>query len=133
MDKFAGQIERLTVGALMLLLMATIVCGTALVAWSLGDDLLHIQSLAAEPKALLDVFGLLVAVLVGVELLKIIRHLMVAHEVDTALVVQTALIALCNKVITVNLSSTPWTTLVAIAALVASLAAAILALARARA
>ena len=132
MDKLAVQVERLAVGGLMLLVMVTILAGTALVAWSLMDDLLHIQSLTAEPKALFDVFGLLVAVLVGVELLKILRHLMVAHEVDTALVVQTALIALCNKVITANLSTTPWTTLAAVAALILALAMAIFALARAR-
>ena len=68
------------------------------------------------------------AVLVGVELLKILRHLLAAHEVSTSLVAQTALIALCNKVITVNLSEASWTTLVAVAALILSLTAAIYAL-----
>ena len=76
----------------------------------------------------LAVFGLFVAVLVGVELLKILRHLLAAHEVSTSLVAQTALIALCNKVITVNLSEASWTTLVAVAALILSLTAAIYAL-----
>jgi uncharacterized membrane protein (DUF373 family) len=82
----------------------------------------------ANPKALFDVFGLFVAVLVGVELLRILRHLVQSHEVDTVLVVETALIALCNKVITLNLSAVSWTTLLAIAALVLAVAAAIYAL-----
>lgn len=124
MDKFAGLFERFAVGALMLLLMATILFGTVVVAWSLADDLLHVQALAAEPKALFDAFGLFVAVLVGVELLKILRHLVQAHEVDMALVVKTALLALCNKVITVNIAGTSWTTLCAVAALILSLTAA---------
>jgi uncharacterized membrane protein (DUF373 family) len=85
----------------------------------------------AEPKVLFDIFGLFVAVLVGVELLKILRHLLLAHEVNTALVVQTALMALCNKVITLNLSDAAWTTLTAVAGLILSLAAAIYALQRA--
>jgi len=58
----------------------------------------------------------------------ILRHLREVHEVDTTLVVQTALIALCNKVITANLADMPWTELVAVAALIGALAAAILAL-----
>jgi uncharacterized membrane protein (DUF373 family) len=132
MEKMAGIFEKWAVGALMILLMVTILFGTILVAWSLVDDLMHMQALASEPKVIFDVFGLFVAVLVGVELLKILRHLREAHEVDTVLVVQTALIALCNKVITLNLVAAAWTTLAAVAALILSLAAATYALQRER-
>jgi uncharacterized membrane protein (DUF373 family) len=132
-ERFAAVFERLIVGALILLLMATILFGTITVAWSLIGDMLHAREFVAEPKALFDVFGLFVAVLVGVELLKILRHVMVSHEVDTALVVETALIALCNKVITLNPSNYEWTTLLAVAGLILALAAAILALGRLRA
>ena len=130
MEKVAYQFERLTVGTLILLLMATIFFGTLLTAWSLVEDLRGIHELVAEPKALFDVFGLFVAVLVGVELLKILRHLLQAHEVDTTLIVQTALIALCNKVITANLAELDWTKLLGVAALIAALAAALTALRR---
>ena len=130
MEKVAGQFERFIVSTLMLLLMATILFGTVLTAWSLVEDLRQVHELVAEPKALFDVFGLFVAVLVGVELLKILRHLLQVHEVDTTLVVQTALIALCNKVITANLTDMAWTTLAAVAGLIAALAAAIYALRR---
>jgi uncharacterized membrane protein (DUF373 family) len=128
MEKMLGAFERLAVGALIVLLMATILFGTVVVAWSLIEDLLHTRELVAEPRVLFDVFGLFVAVLVGVELLKILRHLLLSHEVNTALVVQTALMALCNKVITLNLAEASWTTLVAVAALILSLAAAMYAL-----
>jgi len=132
MDKLGGLFEKWAVGVLMVLLMVTILFGTVLVAWSLADSLLHVQELTAEPKVIFDVFGLFVAVLVGIELLKILRHLREAHEVDTIMVVQTALIALCNKVITLNLSAVAWTTLLAVAALILSLAAATIALHRRR-
>ncbi len=130
MDKIAELFERLAVSALMLLLMATILFGTIVTAWSLVDDLRQVQELVAEPKVLFEIFGLFVAILVGVELLKILRHLLQAHEVDTALVVQTALMALCNKVITANLSSMDGIKLVGVAALIAALAAALYALRR---
>jgi uncharacterized membrane protein (DUF373 family) len=130
MDRIAGLFERWAVSTLMLLLMATILFGTAVVAWSLVDDLVHTRELLVEPKFLFDVFGLFVAVLVGVELLKILRHLHDAHEVDTALIVQTALIALCNKVITLNLGAASWSTLVSVAALILALAATIFVLRR---
>jgi uncharacterized membrane protein (DUF373 family) len=128
MEKIAAAFERLAVSALVLLLMATILFGTVVVAWSLVQDLLQTHELVAEPRVLFDIFGLFVAVLVGVELLKILRHLLLSHEVNTALVVQTALMALCNKVITLNLSEASWTTLLAVAALILSLAAAVYAL-----
>ena len=130
MDTITAHFERLAVAALMLILMATILFGTVVVAWSLLSDLGQIRDLVAEPKALFDVFGLFVAVLVGIELLKILRHFLVSHAVDTALVVQTALIALCNKIITMNLAEAPWTTLVALAALTLALSAAVFALNR---
>ena len=128
MDRFASVFERWAVVALMALVMATIFFGTLLTAWSLANDLWHLSSLAAEPKALFEVFGLFVAVLVGVELLKILRHLLAAHEVDTVLVVQTAIMALCNKVITLDLGHTDWTALLGVAALILALAAAVHAL-----
>ncbi len=128
MDKFAVQVERIAVIGLMLLLMTTILFGTVVVAWSLIEDLIHTRELVLEPKALFDIFGLFVAVLVGVELLKILRHLLAAHEVNTTLVAQTALIALCNKIITLNLHDTDWTVLAAVAALILALSAAIYAL-----
>jgi hypothetical protein len=42
--------------------------------------------------------------------------------------VQTALIALCNKVITLNLSEASWSTLLGVAGLILALAAAVYAL-----
>ncbi len=124
MERVTGLVERLVVGALLVLLMVTILVGTVIVGWSLALDLLGYHALLDNPKALFDVFGLFVAVLVGVELLRILRQLVSSHEVDTELVVETALIALCNKVITLNLSAASWTMLLAIAALIVALAGA---------
>jgi uncharacterized membrane protein (DUF373 family) len=124
LDGLAGACERFAVAALIVLLIVTILFGTGLVAWSLAEDLLHVQAISAEPKVLFDTFGLFVAVLVGVELLRILRHLLQAHEVNTTLVVQTALIALCNKVITLNLSEARWTTVIGVTGLILSLTAA---------
>jgi uncharacterized membrane protein (DUF373 family) len=125
MEKIASTVERIVVGALIALVMATILFGTVVVAWSLVQDVLQTRELVAEPRVLFDVFGLIVAVLVGVELLKILRHLLLSHEVNTVLVVQTALIALCNKVITLNLSEASWTTLLGVAGLILALSAAL--------
>lgn len=130
MERFTARFERLAVAALMLMLMLTILFGTGVLAWSLFVDLTTARELIAEPKALFDVFGLFVAVLVGIELLKILRHLLVSHVVDTSLVVQTALIALCNKIITLNPSEASWTTLFALAGLILALVAAIFTLRR---
>ena len=130
MERFTARFERFAVAVLMLMLMLTIFFGTAILAWSLFVDLTTARELIAEPKALFDVFGLFVAVLVGIELLKILRHLLVSHVVDTSLVVQTALIALCNKIVTLNPSEASWTALLALAGLILALVAAIFTLRR---
>lgn len=124
LNTLAEGCERFAVAALIVLLIMTILCGTGLVAWSLVEDFLHMEAITAEPKVLFDTFGLFVAVLVGIELLRILRHLLQAHEVNTTLVVQTALIALCNKVITLNLSEAKWTTTLGVTGLILSLTAA---------
>src|SRR6266853_1625753 len=130
MERFTARFERFAVAVLMLMLMLTIFFGTAILAWSLFVDLTTARELIAEPRALFDVFGLFVAVLVGIELLKILRHLLVSHVVDTSLVVQTALIALCNKIVTLNPSEASWTALLALAGLILALVAAIFTLRR---
>jgi uncharacterized protein YacL len=66
MEKIAAVFERVAVSALIVLLMATILFGTVVVAWSLIEDLLRTRELVAEPRVLFDIFGLFVAVLVGV-------------------------------------------------------------------
>lgn len=124
LNHVAEGCERFAVAALIVLLIVTILCGTGLVAWSIIEDIWHLERITAEPKVLFDTFGLFVAVLVGIELLRILRHLLQAHEINTTLVVQTALIALCNKVITLNLSETKWTTVVGVTGLILSLTAA---------
>jgi uncharacterized membrane protein (DUF373 family) len=124
LDGLAEVCERFAVAALIVLLILTILFGTCLVAWALFEDLRHMEAITAEPKVLFDTFGLFVAVLVGIELLRILRHLLQAHEINTTLVVQTALIALCNKVITLNLSEAKWTTVMGVTGLILALTAA---------
>jgi hypothetical protein len=53
MEKLAGAVERIAVSALIALLMVTILFGTAVVAWSLVEDVLHTRELVAEPRVLI--------------------------------------------------------------------------------
>lgn len=126
-DRTALGAERLIVLVLTALLILTLMVGTALLAWTLVSDLGQVQAVIAEPHRLFDVFSLFVTILVGVELLRILRHLLLVHEVNTGLVVETALIAVCNKAITLNLAQVDWTKLMGIASLILALAAAALA------
>ncbi len=128
MVRWASLFEKLIVNALMILLMVATLVGTAMLVWSIGLDLMHVRELDADPRFLFDLLGMFVSILVAVELLKVLRHLASAHEVNTALVVQTALIALCNKVITLHLASISWTTVVSVASLILALSAAMFAL-----
>jgi hypothetical protein len=82
LNSFVAGCERFAVATLIVLLIATILCGAGFVAWSL--------------------------------------------------VVQTALIALCNRAITLNLTETKWTTIVSVTGLILALTAASYVLERGR-
>jgi uncharacterized membrane protein (DUF373 family) len=73
---------------------------------------------------LLDVFGFFMLILIGVELLETIRAYLNNHEVHVEIVLEVALIAVARKVVIIDVKEYPAVTLLAIAAIVLSLAGA---------
>ena len=130
MDKLVSWFESFAIAVLMILVMVTVVFAGVIITGAVYHDIISAREFSSDPKALLDTFGLFVVVLVGIELLKILKHLWESHQVDTALIAETALIALCNKIVTMNFVDVNWTTLLAVAVLIVSLVAAIFVLGR---
>ena len=123
MLRFVSQAEQLIVRVLMVLLLIAIVLGTFALARVLVLEILEPPFLLLDVGKLFEAFGLFVVVLIGLELLKSMALFVIEERVEPRLVVEVAIIALCNKVITLDLAHTAGLSLVGIAAIFVGLAA----------
>ncbi len=115
------QIEKLIIRALIILLLLAMVLGTI----ELGR--LTILEVFAPPFLLLDIskifegFGLVLIILIGLELLKILKMFLVKDKIKPEMVVEVVVIALCNKIITLDTKHTTGDVLLGLAALLIGL------------
>lgn len=87
-------------------------------------DIISPPSYLLDINELLDVFGFFMLILIGVELLETIRAYLNEHEVHVEIVLEVALIAVARKVVIIDVKEYSPETLLAIAAIVLSLAGA---------
>ena len=128
MVKIIGSIlkffERLIVGSLILMMMVVILLSTIELGRILVLDIITPPSYLLDIDELLDVFGFFMLILIGVELLETIRAYLNEHEVHVEIVLEVALIAVARKVVIIDVKEYSPGTLLAIAAIVVSLAGA---------
>ena len=116
--------ERLIVGSLILMMVVVIFLSTIELARILILDIITPPSLFLEINELLDIFGFFMLILIGVELLETIRAYLNEHEVHVEIVLEVALIAVARKVVIIDVKEYTSGSLLAIAAIVISLAGA---------
>jgi uncharacterized membrane protein (DUF373 family) len=123
MLKVVDTVKRLIVRILIVLLLIAIVLGTFELAWVLIVDLIEPPHFLTDVHTLFDWFGLFLVILIGIELLKSMTVYLAEDRVQPELVVEVAIIALCNKIITLDVKTTSGLSLVGIATLLVGLAA----------
>ena len=116
--------ERLIVGSLIVMMMVVILLSTIELGRILVLDIITPPSYLLDIDELLDVFGFFMLILIGVELLETIRAYLNEHEVHVEIVLEVALIAVARKVVIIDVKEYSAETLLAIAAIVVSLAGA---------
>jgi len=77
-----------------------------------------------EIDSLLKIFGFFLLILIGIELLETIKAYLAEHVIHVEIVLEVALIAIARKVIILDLKDYSGVTVLAIAALIVSLAVA---------
>ncbi|MEJ7699346.1 MAG: phosphate-starvation-inducible PsiE family protein [Pyrinomonadaceae bacterium] len=121
MLKIVDSIEKFIIRALIIMMLAAILLGTI----ELGRVL--ILEIFAPPFFLLDItrlfegFGLLLVILIGVELLKVLKMFLTEDKIKPEIVVEVAVIALCNKIITLDIKHTTGDVLLGLATLLIGL------------
>lgn len=122
--KFLSLFERLIVGSLIMMMIVVIFLSTIELGRILVLDIITPPNYLLDINELLDVFGFFMLILIGVELLETIRAYLNEHEVHVEIVLEVALIAVARKVVIIDVKEYSYGTLLAIAAIVISLAAA---------
>jgi uncharacterized membrane protein (DUF373 family) len=123
MMKYPEKVERVVVVTL-LVMMALVVClSTVELGWFIIKDVITPPIFLLEIDELLDIFGMFLLVLIGVELLETVKMYLTQKTVHVEVVFMVAMIAIARKVIILDIKELPSLTLIGIGVIVVSLSA----------
>jgi uncharacterized membrane protein (DUF373 family) len=118
MLSFLRRFQKIIVVSLVAMMVLTVFLTTIELAWMLILDITTEPMFLLEIQELLDLFGLFLLVLIGLELIETLRTYLTDHEIHAEVVFTVALIAIGRKVIILDVKELPSLTLVGIAAII---------------
>jgi uncharacterized membrane protein (DUF373 family) len=121
MLKFLKKFERIIVGALIVMMGLTILLATVDLAWLIIKDIITPPIILLDINELLDIFGLFLLVLLGIELVTTLKTYLTENEVHVEVVFAVALIAIGRKVIILDVKELSSLSLIGIASIIISL------------
>ncbi len=124
MMAFLKKIERLMILALILMMTIVLFLSIIELGWILAIDIISEPIFILEIRELLDIFGLFLLVLIGIELLDSIRTYVVENVIHVEVVLVVAMIAIARKVIILDIDKYSALTFVGIASLILALSVA---------
>lgn len=124
MINFLNRFERIITIALILLMSVVVTSATLDVGRRIIQELIKPPYIFIEVEELLDIFGLFLLVLIGVELLDTIRAYLTEHVVHEEVILVAALIAVARKVIVLDVKNTDPLVIFGIAAIILAVSAA---------
>lgn len=117
------KVERFIVYLLVILLLISIILGTAELARITVQQILSAPQFLVDVNKLFDSFALFIVIVVGLELLKSIKSYLILGSINPVFVVEVAIIALGNKLITLDLKEVQAPLLMGIATILFGLSA----------
>ncbi len=121
MLKFLKTFERMIITTLMVMMVVTISLATIELGWLIIKDIITPPVILLEIDELLDIFGLFLLVLLGIELVSTLKTYLTENEVHVEVVFAVALIAIGRKVIILDVKEISSPSLLGIAAIIISL------------
>lgn len=122
MLKTVEWIERFVIGVLILLLLLTVIMGTLDLGWVVVTEIIEPPYLQIEISRLFEMFSLFLIILIGLELLRSVKSYLAHGEIKPEIVVEAAIIAIGNKLITLDIKQVAPDMLVGLAAILLGLA-----------
>lgn len=124
LKKTTKWIERLIIHALIVMMAILLVLATIELGYYLVESLIESRYLLINMDKLLDLFGIFLLVLIGIELLDTIKVYFKENVVHVEVVVLVAIIAIARKVVILKAEELPGEVLLGIAAIIIALAVA---------
>ena len=124
MLEFLKKFEKAIVVSLIMMMILVVLLATIELGWIIAKDIITPPVILLEIDELLEIFGFFLLVLIGVELLETIKAYLIDKVVHVEIVLEVALIAIARKVIILDLEKYASLTLLAIAAMILSVAVA---------
>ncbi len=121
MLKFLKKFEKIIVTALIVMMVVTILLATIELGWLIIKDIITPPVILLEINELLDIFGLFLLVLLGIELVSTLKTYLTENEIHVEVVFAVALIAIGRKVIILDVKELSSLSLMGIAAIIISL------------
>jgi uncharacterized membrane protein (DUF373 family) len=119
--QYLESFERIITRILLVMMAVVVLLATVEVIWFIIVDVLTPPVLVLEVWELLDLFGLFLLVLIGLELLHSVKIYIEQREIHVESVLAVALIAVARKIIILDPKDQPDGTLLGIAAMVLAL------------
>ena len=115
---FLIKIEKVLFRSLMVMMALVLILASIELGWFILEDIINPPFFLLEAEELLEIFGLFMLVLIGIELLETIMKTYVAKKVNRGEVVfLVAMIAIARKAIILDIKEVPGITLVGIGAI----------------
>lgn len=121
MADYVKKFERVMTTLLIGMMAAVVVLSIAELGWVLLKDILSPPLLLLDVDELLDVFGMFLLVLIGIELLETLKAYVRESEVRAEVIMLVAMIALARKIIILDVKVVPSASLLGIAAIFTAL------------
>lgn len=122
MINYIKKFERLLILSLVFMMAVVLLLSTIELGWVILKDIMSPPYMILEIDELLELFGIFMLVLIGVELLETIVKTYLNESTDHArIVIAVAIIAIARKVIILDVKDLSGTALLGIAAIILSL------------
>jgi len=122
MITYIKKFERLLILSLVFMMAVVLLLSTIELGWVIIKDIMSPPYMILEIDELLELFGIFMLVLIGVELLETIVKTYLNESTDHArIVIAVAIIAIARKVIILDVKDLSGTALLGIAAIILSL------------
>ncbi len=121
MDKGLKFFERIIIYALLAMMAIVILLSTIDLGRLLVIDIISSETYLLSVTQLLEIFGFILLIIIGVELFETIKAYLVEHVVHIEIVLEVALIAIARKVIILDVKELSPGTLYGIAGVVLAL------------
>jgi uncharacterized membrane protein (DUF373 family) len=117
------KIERVIVVSLLVMMVLVVILSAADLGWVIIKDTISPPLFLLDVNELLEVFGMFLLVLIGIELLETVKMYLLQNKVHVEVVFTVAMIAIARKVIILNIREVSSLTLIGIGAIIAALSA----------